>query len=311
MKAVVYDKSVKPSFLELRDVEKPSPGDGEVLVKLITTAVNAADYRSLKMGMIPKKRIFGGDIAGQVESVGTNVQKFQVGDRVFGDIADCGFGGFAEYVAVSEDLLARIPADVSYDTAAALPISSVTALQSLRDKGQIKPGQKVLICGAGGGVGSYAVQLAKHLGAEVTAVCGGGNTDVMRSLGADHIIDYAEGNFLKTQNRYDLILGINGNYAPSAFKKILTPNGICVMVGGALPQVMKAMLFGAFLSIGGKKVNMLAAKPSSKDLEFIINLVANKKIVPVINRIYNLSEVPDEIRYASQGHARGKVLIHI
>lgn len=311
MKAVVYDKSVKPFLLALRDVEKPSPGDGEVLVKLVTTAVNAADYRSMKMGMIPKKKIFGGDIAGQVESVGTNVQKFQIGDRVFGDIADAGFGGFAEYVVVSEDLLANIPADVSYDFAAALPVLTLTALQALRDRGQIKAGQKVLICGAGGGVGTFSVQLAKHFGAEVTAVCGRRNTEIMRSLGADHIIDYAKEDFLKTQIRYDLILGINGNYSPSAFKKILAPSGICVMVGGALPQIMKAMLFGAFLSIGGKKVVALPAKSSRKDLEFIINLVANKKIVPVIDRSYNLPEVPEAMRYLAEGHARGKVLIHI
>lgn len=311
MKAVVYDTSVKPSFLVLRDLERPVPGDNEVLVKLYTTAVNAADYRSIKMGLIPKKRIFGGDIAGQIEAVGKSVRKFQVGDRVFGDTADNGFGGFAEYVAVSEDLLAHIPASVSYDTAAALPISSLTALQALRDRGQVRAGQKVLICGAGGGVGTYAVQLARHFGAEVTAVCGKRNTDVMRSLNADHVIDYTKEDFLHSDLRYDLIIGINGNYSLSSFRRILTANGICVMVGGALPQITKAMLFGALLSIGGKKVCALSAKASTKDLDFIMNLVENKQITPVIDRSYNLPEVPEAMRYMTEGHALGKVLVHI
>ena len=187
MKAVVYDKRF-PDALALRDVDKPVPGDGEVLVRIHAVSVNAADYRSMKMGAIPKSKIFGSDIAGVVEELGCNARKFKPGDEVAGDISDCGLGGFAEFAAVSERALATKPAGMSFEQAAALPMAAVTALQALRDTGQIKQDQKVLIVGAGGGVGTFAVQLAKHFCAEVTAVCGSGNAELMRTLGADRVI---------------------------------------------------------------------------------------------------------------------------
>ena len=311
MKAVVYDKRNSSNTLVYREVEKPLPKDNEVLVKIYAVSVNVADYRSMKMGLIPKRKIFGADIAGRVEAVGKNINQFVIGDEVFGDIADCGFGGFAEYVAVPENVLALKPAGVPFETAAMLPIAAITALQALRDKGNIQPGQKVLICGAGGGVGTFAVQFAKHFGAELTAVCGEENVKGIQSLGADYVINYKENNFTKSDKRYDLVLAINGKYSISAYKRLLTPNGICVVVGGALSQIFKSMLFSTFMSTGGKKIRLLAAKSSTRDLEFIINLVAEGKITPVIDRRYPLHETAEAVRYLSKGHARGKVVINV
>ena len=190
MKAVVYDKKKSPRFLELMEVEKPNPGDNEVLVKIIASSVNAADYRSIKMGIIPKRKIFGADIAGRIEEIGQNVTGFNVGDEVIGDTSNYGFGGFAEYVSVPESALVLKPSGVAFQTAASVPLAAVTALQALRDKGNIKRGQKVLICGAGGGVGTFAVQLAKYFGAEVTAVCSGKNVLMVNDSGADHVVHH-------------------------------------------------------------------------------------------------------------------------
>jgi NADPH:quinone reductase-like Zn-dependent oxidoreductase len=190
MKAVVYDKSNSPDVLILRDVEKPVPNENEVLVKIHAVSINAIDYRSMRMGIIPKRKIFGTDIAGRVESVGSNIRELRVGDEVFGDLSSCGFGGFAEYVAVPESVLALKAASISFEDAAAIPMAALTALQALRDKGNIQPGQKVLICGAGGGVGTFAVQLAKYFGAEVTAVCGEANVELVRSLVIERPIMY-------------------------------------------------------------------------------------------------------------------------
>ncbi len=222
MKACVYEKRNTPDVLVYRDVEQPVPGDQEVLVKIHAVAINAADYRSMRMGIIPKKKIFGADIAGRVEAVGKNVTSLKIGDDVFGDISGCGFGGFAEYAAVPENLLASKPASVSFETAAALPMASLTALQALRNQGEIKPGQKVLIYGAGGGVGLFAVQLAKYFGAEVSAVCSAVNGELVRSLGADYVIDYSKEDFAKSSKRYELVLGVNGSRPLSVYKRVLT-----------------------------------------------------------------------------------------
>lgn len=311
MKAVVYDKSNSPDCLVFREIEKPIPDDNEVLVKIHAVSINAADYRSMKMRIIPKRKIFGADIAGQVEAVGKNINKLAIGDEVFGDISSYGFGGFAEYVAVPERALALKPAGVPFETAAAIPMAAVTALQALRNKGGIQPGQKLLICGAGGGVGTFAVQLAKHFGAEVTAVCGEKNVKLVQSLGADYVINYSKNDFTKSSKRYDLVLAVNGNHSLSAYKRVLAPKGICVMVGGALSQVAKFLLFGAFMSIGGKKMRSLAAKQNTKDLEFIIKLVEEGKVKPVIDRCYPLNETAEAVRYLSEGHARGKVVINV
>ncbi|MHB1315764.1 MAG: NAD(P)-dependent alcohol dehydrogenase [Christensenellales bacterium] len=311
MKAVVYEKHDAPDVLVLREVEKPVPNDNEVFVKIHAVSVNAADYRSMRMGSIPKKKIFGSDIAGVVEAVGGNVRKYKPGDEVAGDISACGLGGFAEYVAVPETPLAIKPAAVSFEAAAAVPMSAVTALQGLRNLGNIQPGQKVLICGAGGGVGNFAVQLAKYFGAEVTTVCGTRNAALVRSLGADFVVDYTQEDYAKSGKRYDLILAVNGCQPLSAYKRALSPKGTAVIVGGALSQVIKSMLLGPVMSMGGRKIRTLAAKPDAKDLEFAIRLVEEGKIKPVIERRYPLNETAEAVRYLAEGHARGKVIITV
>lgn len=311
MKAVVYEKHGTPDILAFRNVEKPVPDDNEVLVKIHTASVNAGDYRSMRMGSIPKKKIFGSDIAGVVETAGCNVRKFHPGDEVTGDISGCGLGGFAEYVTVPEHALEFKPADISFEQAAALPMAAVTALQALRDKGEVKLGHSVLICGAGGGVGTFAVQLAKYFGAKVTAVCGTGNVKLVRSLGADHIIDYTREDFTKSGKRYEVAVAVNGCRPLSAYRHVLTPKGTAVIVGGALSQVIKTMLLGPVMSLGGRKVRVLAAKPDTKDLQFIMKLVAEGSIKTVVDRRYPLSETNEAVRYLSEGHARGKVIISI
>jgi 2-desacetyl-2-hydroxyethyl bacteriochlorophyllide A dehydrogenase len=311
MKAVVFDKSNSPVVLVIREVEKPVPNNNEVLVKIVAASINAADYRSMRMGIIPKRRIFGADISGQVEEVGKNINKFAIGDEVFGDISGCGFGGFAEYVAVPESVLALKPAGVSHEVAAALPMAALTALQALRDQGNIQPGQKVLVYGAGGGVGTFAVQLAKNFGAEVTAVCSPRNVELVRLLGANHVIDYNKEDFAEGGKQYDLILAINGNRPLTVYKRALAPRGIFVMVGGSLAQVVKTMLFGRFMSLGAKKMRFLAAKASTKDLEYIAKLVEDGKIKPVIDRRYPLAETAQAMQYLGEGHARGKVVIEV
>lgn len=309
MKAVVYNKRNSTNVLELKDIEKPIPRDNEVLVKIHAVSVNAADYRSMKLGIIPKRKIFGSDIAGIVEGVGKNIDRLAIGDEVFGDILAEGFGGFAEYVAVPENALALKPKGVTFEAAAAVPMAAVTALQGIRNKGQIQPGQKVLICGAGGGVGTFSVQLAKYFGAEVTAVCSGNNIDLVNSLGANRVINYNEIDFTKESERYNLVLAINGNYSLTAYKRLLTKNGVCVVVGGALSQLLKTLLFGTFMSICSKKVCRLAAKQNRKDLEFVMELVASGKVRSVMDRCYKLEETAEAVRYISEGHARGKVVI--
>lgn len=311
MKAVVYNRTNKPDKLTYCDVDKPVPTDNQVLIKVLSVYVNAADYRSMKMGMIPKKKIFGADVAGRVESIGKNIQNLKTGDDVIGDLASFGFGGFAEYAVAPEKAVVLKPANLSFDVAAALPISAVTALQALRDKGKILKGQMVLIYGGGGGVGTFAIQLAKYFGAVVTVVCGSQNVDQSRLLGADYIIDYSKEDFLKSDNRYDLILAINGSRRLIDYKRALKPDGRYVMVGGSISQIFKSLFFGWLMSIGSKKMYFLAAKSIQKDLEYVTMLAASDKIKSVIDRYYSLDKVADAMRYLSDGHARGKVIIKV
>lgn len=311
MKAIVYNKKAHPDKLVYTDVVKPIPNDHEVLVKIIAVSVNAADYRSMKMGMIPKKKIFGADIAGIVESAGKNIRQFVPGDEVIGELADYGFGGFAEYALAPEKLLVHKPAKISFEEAAALPVSAVTALQALRDKGNIQEGDKVLIIGSGGGVGTFAVQLAKYFGATVTAVCSTKNVEQTKNLGADYVIDYTRENFTKSNMTYDIIVAVNGSYPLSACKRMLNPKGTYVMVGGTLSQIFKTILFGWLMSSGSKKICSLAAKPKQKDLEFIANLSNEGKIKPVIEKYYPLEKTAEAVRYLSEGHAKGKVVIKV
>ena len=323
MKAIVNTKYGPPDVLQLKEVEKPAFKEDEVLVKVHAASANAYDWHLLTADIFlvrlmgggllkPKNTILGVDIAGRVEAVGRNVKQFQPGDEVFGDISACGNGGFAEYVSVPESALALKPVNLSFEEAAAVPMAAVTALQGLRDQGQIQPGQKVLINGASGGVGTFTVQIAKSFGAEVTAVCSTRNLDMARSLGADHVIDYTREDFTQNGQQYDLILAVNGYHPISAYKRALTPKGIYVMAGGSTAQIFQAVLLGPWMSItGGKKMGAVTGKPNQKDLAIIKELLEAGKVVPVIDKRYPLSEVPEALRYLGEGHARGKVVITV
>ena len=323
MKAIVYSKYGGPDVLEFKDIDKPVPGAGEVLVRVHAAALNAYDWHLLTADIFlvrlmggglfkPKTRVPGADIAGRVEAVGPNAGRFQPGDAVFGDIAGSGGGGLAEFARARERALAPMPAGLSFEEAAAAPMAALTALQALRDKGRIQAGKKVLINGASGGVGTFAVQIAKTFGADVTAVCSPGNMDQARSLGADHVIDYTREDFTRRAERYDLILAANGYHPISAYKRALAPGGVYVMAGGAPAQMLQAALLGPWLSIfGGKKMGMVSAKASEKDLITIGELLETRRIVSAIDRRYPLEEAREAFRYFGEGHARGKVIITV
>ncbi len=318
MKAIVHEKYGSPDVLQLKDVEKPTPKDDEVLIKIYAASVNQYDWHFLTADIFlirlmgggllkPKDTKLGADVAGRVEAVGKNVRQFQPGDEVFGDI---GHGGFAEYACAPESRLALKPANLSFEEAAAVPMAALTALQGLRDTGQIQPGQKVLINGAAGGVGTFAVQIAKLFGAEVTAVCSTRNLDQARSIGADHVIDYTKENFTQNGQQYDLIFAANGYHSLSAYKRALTPKGIYVMAGGSTAQIFQAMLIGSRMSeTGGRKMGGVSAKIDQKDLTILKELLEAGKVVPVIDRCYPLDEAAEALRYLGAGHARGKVVI--
>lgn len=311
MKAVVYKKKSYPDKLVLCDIEKPVPNDSEVLIKVFAVSLNAADYRSMKMRIIPKRKIFGADIAGQIESVGKNISSFRTGDEVMGDLASYGFGGLAEYVTAPERAVIFKPKQISFEEAAAIPMAAVTALQALRDKANIQKGQRVLIVGCAGGVGTFAIQLAKYFKAEVSGVCSSKNVQQTLSLGADYVFDYTKEDFTENNKRYNIILGINGNYPLLAYKKNLTSNGIYVMVGGSISQIFKSLLFGWLLSFGSKKMKSLAAKANKTDLEFLAKLLEKGIIKPVIDQCYPLDKTADAMNYLKQGHSAGKVVINI
>ncbi len=323
MKAMVNTEYGSPDVLHLKELAKPSPKDDEVLVKVHAASVNAADWHLLRAdpflvrlmvgGLLkPKITILGADIAGRVEAVGGNVKEFHPGDEVFGDISACGWGGFAEYVCARENALVMKPANITFEQAAAVPLAGVTALQGLRDYGQIRPGQKVLINGASGGVGTFAVQIARSFGAEVTAVCSTRNVDMAHSLGADHVIDYTREDFTRSGQCYDLILAANGYHPISDYKRALSPDGIYVMAGGSMPQMFQAMLLGPWISRNSEqKMVHFLAKPNKKDLTFIKELLETGKVKPVIDGCYPLSEVAGAFRYMEEEHARGKVVIAV
>jgi NADPH:quinone reductase-like Zn-dependent oxidoreductase len=323
MKAIVYTQYGPPDVLHLTEVEKPFPKEHEVLVKVHAASVNAYDWHLLTADIFlvrlmsgglrkPKNTRLGADIAGRIEAVGGNVKQFRPGDEVFGDISAWGNGGFGEYVAGPASLLALKPANLSFEEAAAVPMAALTALQGLRNEGQIRPGQKVLINGASGGVGTFAVQIAKSFGTEVTAVCSPRNMEQARSLGADHVIDYTQEDFTQNGQQYDLILAVNGYHPLSAYKRALTPKGIYVMAGGSTKQIFQGMLLGKWMSnTGGKRMGGVSAKPNQKDLVFLKELLEAGKIVPLIDKRFPLSETPEALRYLGAGHARGKVVISV
>jgi len=323
MKAIVCTKYGPPDVLQFQEVAKPAPEADEVLVKIHAASVNMYDWHLLTAD-IPLVRLMGGglrrpkvaipgvDIAGRIEAAGSNVKQLRPGDEVFGDISACDRGGFAEYVAVPERALALKPAALSFEEAAAVPMAATTALQGLRDVGRIQAGQKVLINGASGGVGTFAVQIAKAFGAEVAAVCSTRNLDLARSLGADRVIDYTQEDFTRAGQTYDLIFAANGYQPLSAYKRTLTPQGIYVMAGGKPGQIFQAMLLGSWMSEkGGKKLGGFTARANQEDLVTLTGLLEAGKIAPVIDRRYPLSETAEALRYLGAGHARGKVVITV
>jgi len=320
MKAIVHERYGPPDVLRLQEVEKPTPDENQVLVKVHAASINAGDYfarggkpflfRFFTGGYLkPKNTRLGIDVAGQVEAVGENVKRFRPGDEVFG----CRNGAFAEYVCAREGLLVLKPANISYEQAAAVPWAALVALQTIRYAGEIQPGQKVLIQGASGGVGTFAVQIAKAFGAEVTAVCSTRNLDMARSIGADHVIDYTREDFTRNPQRYDLILAINGYHSLFAYKRALNPQGIYVCGGGTLGQILQAMLFRSFVSRkGGKQMRLMGrAKVIQEDLVFLAELLEEGKIVSVIDRSYPLGEIVEAFRYVEDTHAQGKVVITV
>jgi len=323
MKAIVYTQYGSPDVLQFKDVERPTPKDDEVLIQVCAASVNAYDWHFLTADIFlvrlmgggllkPRNTRLGADIAGRVEAVGRSARQFQPGDEVFGDMAGHGNGSFAEYVSASESAFALKPANLSFAEAAAVPMAAVTALQGLRNEGKIHPGQKVLINGASGGVGTFAVQIAKSFGAEVTAVCSTGNLDQARSLGADHVIDYSKEDFTQGGQQYDLIFAANGYHSLSAYKRALTPRGVYVMAGGSMAQIFEAMLLGSLRSqTGGKKMGGVSAKSNQEDLAFMKGLLEAGRVVPVIDRRYPLRETAEALRYLGKGHARGKIVITV
>jgi NADPH:quinone reductase-like Zn-dependent oxidoreductase len=321
MKAISYNRYGSADVLKCEEVQKLAARDNEVLIKVRAAAVNPYDWHFMRgepypvriaAGGLrkPKDSRLGADVAGEIEAVGRNITQFKPGDRVFGSCK----GAFAEYACASESKLAMKPDNVTFEQAASVPIAAFTALQGLRDKGRLQPGQKVLVNGAAGGVGTFAVQIAKSFGAEVTGVCSTRNVEMVRSIGADPVVDYTQEDFTKSALRYDVILDCVGNHSFSECRRVLNPRGIYVGAGGTsdnwmigpLTRAIKALVLSWFVS---QKQVMVLAKPSKKDLTIMGQLMATGKVTPVIDKRYRLSEVPDAIRYLEAGHARGKVVI--
>ena len=334
MKAIVYGTYGSPDVLELTDIDQPVVRDDQVLVRVRAASVNPADWRFMRglpylVRMInglrkPRKAtVLASDMAGQVEAAGKNVTRFRPGDQVFGRTraahrpdrhATVATGGCAEYACVPDDLLELKPANLTFEQAAAVPLAALTALQALRDKGNIQPGQKVLINGASGGVGTFAVQIAKSFGAEVTGVCSTRNMDMVRSAGADHVIDYTQDDFTKSGQRYDLILD-TGDRSLSDCRRALTPKGTLIVIGGSagrwidgLGRANKARVLSPFVS---QRLRPFLTKWDNHDLHIVKDLIEAGKVTPVIDRTYPLNEAPEAIRYLEGGHARGKIVITI
>jgi NADPH:quinone reductase-like Zn-dependent oxidoreductase len=322
MKAIVSTKYGSPDVLQLQEVAKPAPKDDEVLIKIHAASINSRDWRFMRAkpffirlvpgGFLqPKNKILGADVAGRVEAVGRYVKQFKPGDEVFGYLPSAtGRGTFTEYVCADENAITLKPANLSFEQAAAVPVAALTALQGLRDKGNIQTGQKVLINGASGGVGTFAVQIAKAFGAEVTAVCSTRNLDMARSIGADHIIDYTREDFTQNGQRYDLILAANGYHPISDYLRALSPEGIHVVAGGSMLQLFQAALQGRRNSkAGDRKVFVASLVQSQKDLIFMKELLESGKVFPVIDGCYPLSNTVEAFWYFEKVHARGKVVI--
>ena len=322
MKAIVYRCYGSPDVLEFENVEKPTPLDDEVLVKVHAASVNPLDWHYMRgspyfMRLMsglgaPNDTGLGVDFAGTVEAVGSNVTRFKPGDEVFGGKS----GAFAEYVTVREArALVFKPANMTFEQAASVPIAGITALQALRDNGKIEPGQNVLINGASGGVGTFAVQIAKSFGAEVTGVCSTRNVEMVRSIGADHVIDYTQEDYTETEQHYDLIIDMVGNHSLLENRQVLNPEGILVMVGGGkgnwLGPLMGPITAKILSPFVGQEFGMILAQLRKDDLTILADYMRAGKMTPVIDRRYRLSEVPEAIRYSEEGHARGKIIIDL
>jgi NADPH:quinone reductase-like Zn-dependent oxidoreductase len=320
MKAAVYTRYGPPEVVQIADIEKPVPKDNEVLIRVRAASLNPLDWHFMRgtpyavriiAGLRkPKFQGLGVDVAGRVEALGAKVSQFKLGDDVFGSCK----GAFAEYVCASASDLVVKPSNVTFEQAAAVPVAAYTALQGLRDKARIQAGQRVLVNGAAGGVGTFAVQIAKSFGADVTGVCSTTNLEMVRSIGADRVIDYTQEDFTKSGQRYDLFFDCVGNHSLSATMRVLNPKGIYVGAGGTTDNWMIGPLVRAISSLalslfGSQKFLMLLAKPSKQDLNFMREHMESREITPVIDRLYNLNEVPEAIRYLETGHARGKVII--
>jgi NADPH:quinone reductase-like Zn-dependent oxidoreductase len=326
MRGIVYNEYGAPDVLEFGEIDKPMVEDDMVLVRVRATSVNPFDWHWVtglpyfsrtQFGLFkPKVNGLGADMAGQVEAVGKNVTQFQPGDEVFGDLSECGLGAYAEYVCAPENALAAKPANLTFEQAAAVPLAANTALQGLRDHGQVQPGQKVLINGASGGVGTFAVQIAKSFGAEVTGVCSTRNADMVQSIGADHVIDYTQEDFTRGGEGYDLMLDLVGNRSPLECRRVLTPKGVYLASFGQpdhrwlgpLAQLLRTLLLSPFVS---QKMTMFVMKPNPKDLVVLKELLESGKVTPVIDRTYPLSETPDALRYLEEGHAQGKIVVTV
>jgi NADPH:quinone reductase-like Zn-dependent oxidoreductase len=320
MRAIVRETYGPPDVLRPADVPVPTLRDGDVLVRVRAASANAGDWHLLRGTPLPfrlvaglrtpKSKIIGIDVAGHVEAVGRNVSLFRPGDEVFGELSRCGFGAYAEFAAAPEKALALKPANLSFEEAATLPTAGCTALQGLR-KGRIQRARRGLIHGASGGVGTFAVQIAKAFGAEVTAVCSARNVDMVRSIGADHVIDYMKDDFAAHGQQYDLILAANGDRSIWDYKRALTADGCYAMTGGSNRQMTEALVWGPLLSIGRQKLGNVLVKPNQADLMVLKELCESGKVRPVIDRRFPLSEVSSAVRYVEEGHARGKVVVTV
>jgi NADPH:quinone reductase-like Zn-dependent oxidoreductase len=318
MKAIVYHRYGTPDALHLAEVAKPSPRDNELLVKVYASSVNSWDWDLLRGkpfltrvagGLFrPKYPVIGADVAGRVEAAGKDVKQFRVGDEVYGDLSGCNWGGFAEYVCAAEHAWALKPAGITFDEAAAVPQAGVLALQGLRNKGHLQNGQKVLINGAGGGVGTFAVQIAKAFGAEVTGVDSTKKLEMLRSIGADHVIDYTKEDFTKSGKRYDLILDVVVQRSAADCKRALNAQGTYIIIGGASRPILQALLLGRWIN---RQITVLLHKPDQKDLDFITSLIEAGKVKPVIDSRYPLGAVPEALRYFGEGRVKGKIVITV
>jgi NADPH:quinone reductase-like Zn-dependent oxidoreductase len=319
MKAIICTKYGSPDDLELKEVSKPTPKENEVLVKIHAASLNAADFEILRgawtarMGgpLKPMHKIPGSDVAGTVEILGSNAKKFKPGDAVFGDLFMSGFGAFAEYVSVPEKVLEPKPASMTFEEVATYPQAGLIALQSVRGKKEIRPGHKVLINGAGGGMGTFGIQIAKYYGAEVTAVDNTEKLDFLRKLGADHVIDYTKEDYTKSGKLYDLVVDVAAHHSVFDHKRVLKPDGIFVVVGGARSSIFQTIFLGPLITMGEeKKMGLNPLKTDNKkDMEFLIKLYEDGKVKPVIDKRYSLSEVPEAYRYLEEGHAQGKLVV--